>query len=1018
MQCPSCGHPLPAGARFCPSCGTAAESAEPTGSVEARKTVTVVFCDLVASTELSGMLDPETLRTVTLRFFTAMAGQIEAHDGTVEKFIGDAVMAVFGVPAVHEDDARRALAAALGMMSALDGLNTELAATLGIRLNIRIGVNTGQVVAGHDASARQALVSGETVNIAARLEQNAAPGEILIGPETFRAAGPTVHATALGPLRVKGRQDPVAAYRLHGLGADDPELLRRFDIGFVGRARELAALDDALSRVGTREAAGPLLVLGEAGLGKTRLIREWLRRAGNPLGYAVGRARPYGTHGSLQPLADALGPHLADCRAATSTAEALEILAAGVLRDGSPNAAPDEISSALATLLTALAGPRPFVLVIDDCHWAGPLLLGVLDRAASAARALIICLARPDLFEEQGPPASWRTLDLSALDQDECALLAEELTEVCLHARHAPDRLLERAEGNPLHLEQLLAAVDETGSAHELPPTVQALLGARIDRLAPAERLILDAASVIGREFLPAELAEVARCGADRVHAALPRLTARRLIEPSPAEPAFRFSTGLIHEVAYACMSKRARADQHERAAPLASVRAAGDSAAGRHFERAYTLRTELGILDPRTDTLRRRAARALTRAGAQALARSDLAWAHDLLTRATALAQPGESTGPAAARRLGEACLALGRTAEGLDLLRSVAADPAATRVEAAHARLDLAVAEPGPSGPVEAATAALPVFEAAHDELGQARACLRFAQDQQVNGRHAAAELLLTRTLAHADRADGEPERAAALGAIGVSLWRGPRPAAEAVERCRSLIAEHGPGRRTVRVTLNCPLAVLHALREDTEAARAALAEAAHHSEQLGYAEAQVFLPLFAAVVETLADRPEQALALLRDAARTGRRLGAHGLLGTIELDSIRLLLDLGRPAEAAELIAAAEPDRPRPLAESVELAGLRARAAGAAGDRESALRLIRFALQEAAPTDALIVQAQAELDHAHTLLLLGAPAEAGIAASAAGVRFAAKGHLPGVRWARRLAARAAREKGTTTS
>ena len=1011
MTCPSCGYPLPASARFCPSCGA---TAEPAGSGAGRKTVTVVFCDLVGSTALSGMLDPETLRTVVLRYFTAMAGQVEARGGTVEKFIGDAVMAVFGVPVVHEDDARRALAAALGMINALDGLNADLAATLGIRLSIRIGVNTGQVVAGHDASARQALVSGETVNVAARLEQNAAPGEILIGPETFLAAGPTAHATALEPLRVKGRRDPVAAYRLHALGADDPELLRRFDIGFVGRAREIAALDEALARAAAGPAR-PVLILGEAGLGKTRLIREWLQRAERPVRHAVGRARPYGTHGSLQPLADALAPHLdalpARRRADAGTAEALEILTAGVLRDGTPNAAPDEISSALATLLTALAGPHPFVLVIDDCHWAGPLLLDVLDRAAPAARALIICLARPDLFEDQGPPATWQTVSLSLLSSAECVRLAEEFTEVCLHSRHAPDRLLERAEGNPLHLEQLLTAVDQTGSADELPPTVQALLGARIDRLAPAERLILDAASVIGREFLPAELGEVARCGADRVHAVLPRLAAQRLVEPAQAgsggaEPAFRFTTGLIQEVAYTCMSKRARADQHERATLLVSVRAAGDSATGRHFERAYTLRTELGVLDPHTDTLRRRAARALTRAGAQGLARSDLAWAHDLLRRAAALAAPGESTGPAAVRRLGEACLALGRTEEGLALLRTVPTDPAATGVEAAHARLALAVAEPGTVAPVEAAASVLPVFEAANDELGQARACLRIAQDHQVNGRHAAAERLLTRVLAHAARADGEPERAAALGAIGVSLWRGPRPAAEAVVHCRSLVAEHGPGRRTVRVTLNCPLAVLHALREDGSAARAALDEAEHHAEQLGYAEARVFLPLFAAAVETLAGHPEEALTLLDGAARAGQRLGAHGLLGTINLDSARLLLDLGRTEAAAALIAASDPARPRPHAESAELAGLRARIAGADGNRDTALSLARLAVREAARTDSLIVQATAELDRAHTLALLGRPAEAAEAAASAGERFAAKGHLPGLRWAHELA------------
>ncbi len=268
-----------------------------------RKPVTVLFCDLVGSTALSGVLDPETLRTVTLRYFEAMSAQIVARGGTPEKFIGDAVMAVFGVPVVREDDARRALAAALGMRRALDALNEELDASLGIRLTTRVGVNTGQVVAGSDATARQALVSGEVVNIAARLEQNAGPGEILIGPQTLLAAGPTVKAVPTGPLQLKGKREGVEAYRLLALGADDPELLRRFDAPFVGRAAELTSLDRALEETVQDDRPGLLRVTGEAGIGKTRLVREWLTHHGGEgtFRYGAGRCRTYGDHGTLAP---------------------------------------------------------------------------------------------------------------------------------------------------------------------------------------------------------------------------------------------------------------------------------------------------------------------------------------------------------------------------------------------------------------------------------------------------------------------------------------------------------------------------------------------------------------------------------------------------------------------------------------------------------------------------------------------------------------------------------------------
>ncbi|WP_224284485.1 adenylate/guanylate cyclase domain-containing protein, partial [Streptomyces sp. LS1784] len=279
MPCPLCAQLVGTNDQFCPSCG-APRSAALDLAAEERKLVTVVFCDLVDSTALSGALDPETLREVILRYFERMHRRIEAHGGTLEKFIGDAVMAVFGVPVIREDDAHRALAAALAMLEDLEDLNTELDATLGVRLDVRIGVNTGQVVAGSDASARQALISGETVNIAARLQTQAAPGQVLIGPQTLRAAGPAAQVDEVGPLHLKGKAEPVTAYRLLGLDEDDPELLRRFDVPLVGRERELAQLDAALARVAGGQGAELLLVAGEAGIGKTRLVREWRERVG------------------------------------------------------------------------------------------------------------------------------------------------------------------------------------------------------------------------------------------------------------------------------------------------------------------------------------------------------------------------------------------------------------------------------------------------------------------------------------------------------------------------------------------------------------------------------------------------------------------------------------------------------------------------------------------------------------------------------------------------------------------
>ncbi|MFD8481809.1 adenylate/guanylate cyclase domain-containing protein [Kitasatospora sp. NPDC059673] len=996
-RCPGCHRPLPQDARFCASCGT--PRADPRGPATAgRKIVTVLFCDLVGSTALSGSLDPEALRGVTLRYFDAMRGAIEEHGGTVEKFIGDAVMAVFGVPSVREDDARRALAAALGMLAALRALNEELHAGLGLRLTVRIGVNTGRVVTGSDASVRQALVSGEVVNVAARLEQNAGPGEVLIGPDTLRAAGAGVRAVEVGPLRLKGKAQEVTAHRLLGLHSGPPA--GRADLPFVGREAELAVLDAEFGRA-ARQCSARLLVLGgEPGQGKTRLLRHWLELPGRGGRFGAGRCRPPGEQAGLQPLADAVTALLAKAPDRPAL-PGLEVLAQGLLADGTPTPSPEDTCAALVEVLGALAGAAPLVLVIDDAHWAAALLLDLLDRVVAAladAPVLVVVLGRPELLEA-GPAGPHRVLPLGALSDREARRLAGALGGA------APAHLLERAGGNPLHLEQLLAAPAGAGG-DGVPLTLQTLIGARLDALDPAERRAVDLACVLGREFAADELAALDTAGPD-LSAALRRLGRLRLVVADGAS--FRFASGVVQEVAYECLSKQGRAERHERAAALRSVRAGGPAAVGGHLERAHRYRAELGLHGERTDALRRSAAASLAEAGARAAARTDPGWAVELLTRATALLHPGEDGRLPAARRLGEALLALGRIEPGRALLAEVGAG-AADPVEAAHARLSLA-AVGQQQAPAPVARETLPLFERAGDQLGQARACLRLAQQEQTDGRHAAAVRLLARALRHAGRSDGEQERASALGAIGVSLWRGPVPVAAAVGRCRELLAVQGRGRRAVRVTLNCPLAVLLALGDDQDGAAACLAEAGQHAERLGYAEAAAFLPLFGATVAALGGRSREALELLAAAAGAARELGGGALLSGALLDTARLRLDLGERPAAAAALAALEEERARTggrlsFATLVERDGLRARLAAADGERVAALRLARGAVAEAGRTDSPILQGLAAADLARTAALLGLEQERRSAATAAGGRFAAKGHGPGARLAETLA------------
>ncbi|MFF1510365.1 adenylate/guanylate cyclase domain-containing protein [Streptomyces sp. NPDC058326] len=1059
MPCASCRSALPPGARFCPSCGSPSTPGPVTAKATGRKVVTVLFCDLVGSTALSGALDAETLRSVTLRWFDLMRLRIEEQGGTVEKFIGDAVMAVFGVPAVGEDDARRALAAALAMREALAGLNARLEQAVGVRLEMRIGVNTGQAVTG-SATLRQAMVSGEVVNVAARLEQNAGAGEIVIGPDTLAAAGPGVRTTETGPLLLKGKSDRVAAHRLLGLDeGDDPEALRRFDLAFVGRTRELALLDGALTRVTRTRRADRVVVGGEAGQGKTRLVREWLHRAGGAAGEArdatgtgprhgVGRCRARGEQPSLGPLADAVADLLKTGAAASVPSPELDLLQQGLLLDGTPNPSPADTCAALAKVLAELSATEPVVLVIDDCHWAAQPLFDALDqllRGLTDAAVLIVLLTRPHLFDVR-PELARAAVALTGLTDAEAQLLAAELAGGAASGEPLGPRVLARVGGNPLHLEQLLVAGDPV-DADSVPLQLQALIGARIDALAPPEHRALGLASVLGGDFTADELTVLAAHPAETwtgasVRPALHRLVLHRLIRPDGE--AFRFAGGLIQEVVYATQSKMDRADRHERAARLDSVRERGSAAVGAHLEQAYRYRVELGAQDPHTDGLRRRAADALAEAGRLALAHADPVWAADLLSRAAARYGAGEPGSTAARRRLGQTLLDLGRGTEGRALLEEVlaeaSADGAAT-VEAAHARLalasagpsagrsapgreELSVLPPGPGGsllpppgrdetPAEAADATLPVFAAAGDDLGQAKACLRLAQRAQEQGRHGEAERLLVRALDHAVRADAEPERAAALGATGVSLWRGPQPVADAVARCRELLADQGAGRRAVRLTLNCPLAVLLALQDDRDGAGECLAEAEHLAQRLGYAEADAFLPIFTATVADLAGRPEEALSSLERAATAARELGATALRRAALQDAARIRLDLGDWRTAHALLAELEGERAepvRPRAESADLDGLRARIAAARGRSEAATRLAARALATAAHTDSPIVQGLAALDLARTALVLGRPAAAVEAAARARGCFAAKGHLPAVRLAEATTVKAA--------
>ena len=458
--CPACGAENPTDARFCNACGERLVVADASGEV--RKTVTVVFCDVTGSTALGERLDPEALRRVMGRYFGVMTEAIERHGGTVEKFIGDAVMAVFGIPATHEDDALRAVRAAADMQEGLLRLNKELERDQGATLTCRIGVHTGEVVAG-DASLRQALVTGDAVNVAARLEQGAPPGEALISDATLRLVRDAVLVEEVDPLDAKGKTEPVPAHRLVGVHEGAAGVARRLDAPMIGRERPLEQLTRAFDEVEADRICHLFTVLGPAGVGKSRLVQEAIDRIGDRAAVLRGRCLSYGEGITYWPLVEivrgALGPDgeadpdlssaIATALSPDPAAAAIAARVAQLVGTTSDVSIPaEEIAWAIRRFFEVLAAARPLVVAVDDLHWAEPGLLDLLDHVADLSRdapILLVCMARPELLDERpdwgGGKLHATTAALEPLSQTESTSLIDNLlgSDALDSAARAPD---------------------------------------------------------------------------------------------------------------------------------------------------------------------------------------------------------------------------------------------------------------------------------------------------------------------------------------------------------------------------------------------------------------------------------------------------------------------------------------------------------------------------------------------------------------------------------------------------
>jgi class 3 adenylate cyclase/tetratricopeptide (TPR) repeat protein len=938
----------PERAKFCLECGAALAVATPP-ALEERKIVTVLFCDLVGFTAASDSADPEDVRARIRPYHARLRQEIERFGGTVEKFIGDAVMAVFGAPVAHEDDAERAVRAGLRVLEAIEELNADRPAR---SLQVRIGINTGEAVVALAArpGEGEAIVTGDVVNTASRLQGAAPVGGVAVSAQTFRATERAFEWERLEPVTVKGKAEPLALWRpLRPRARFGLEVIRSSATPLVGRELERTLLIGTFERAAQQVSSQLVTIVGEPGVGKSRLCAElfgYVEERPGLVRWRQGRCLPYGDGISFWALGEIVK---AECGIleSDSPAQAAAKLEQAIAEDDSDRnwllarlaplvgapaepAGQEESFAAWRRFCEGLAGERTTVLVFEDLHWADPALLAFLEHLADWAEGvplLLLCTARPELYERHptfGANArNAQRVNLAPLSDAETAQLVSALLERTVLPAETQRALLEQAGGNPLYAEEfvrLLADRSRPGEGVEVPESVQALIAARLDTLPADRKSLLQDAAVLGKVFWAGALAEMGGRDRHEVELALHELARKELVRSArnssmEGEHEYGFWHVLVRDVCYGQIPRADRANRHEAAATWLEEKAGERvedlaDVLAYHYQSALEL-NQAASVNEQPQKLQAQAVRYLAMAGERALA-LDVDQAERHLARALELAPADDSGRASLLERWAQAAQQQGRLQEArqafeqvVDLHREQAEPLAAGRV---LTRLGLVVHRLGDPRSEELLAEAVELLETqpAGPELVSAHAYMagrRTLASQYPQGL-AAAE----RALALGAEL-GLPEPAFALHWRGLARCElGDADGVEDVRRALQLALEQSQGRETAVIYGN--LAWVVWFYQGPQAALDAFGEGIAFCERRGITETTLHmrgesLSLLAELGQT-----EQAIA---EAGPLADRLQTAGDIDHVSTRALqlRLLAERGTPKQAPapdELVTAA--------------------------------------------------------------------------------------------------------------